>query len=221
MAYVAIHMRDNAYLRKSKTGWVTTSNITAAYVHPAKRQIEDTMTFLQNKGVDMTGWSIADTKSAAKLIRNRGGAVKTLYEISDANRIEQPVAKKAPLPLSCAVNQPLPSSDYANKLMDKVDQIHVLISDTYMSELSAKLSEADKLVVDIYHYIEATNFNACQGYKLCKKLQKALVERRKIKNEYTLINRVRQCNIPTRSHLQNLAERQWQPQVDILTMEVL
>lgn len=221
MAYVAIHMADNAYLRKTKTGWVTTPNITAAFVHPAKRQIEDAIEMLRSVGINMDGWSISDTKSATKLIRGKGCTVRTIYDIFPQEKeiVRKPV--NTPVPLSCSVIPHAPSSDHSNQVIGHIDQINHLISDTYMNELSIRMSEADKSVVDIYHYIEAANFNACQGYKLCKRLQKALIHRRTIKNEYTLLNRIRQCNIPTQSNLKAMAEKQWQPQVDVLTLEDL
>lgn len=49
--------------------------------------------------------------------------------------------------------------------------------------LKCRLSEVDKEVVDIYHSIEDSNFNVCDGYKMYKLLRETLRERRDIKNE--------------------------------------
>lgn len=37
-------------------------------------------------------------------------------------------------------------------------------------------------ILDIYHTIELSTFNACEGYKLCKRLQNALRNRRSLKD---------------------------------------
>jgi hypothetical protein len=53
-------------------------------------------------------------------------------------------------------------------------------------ELESKSTEASKIdqeVNDIYHYIEFSNFNACQGYLLSKMLKATLTKRRELKEE--------------------------------------
>lgn len=55
--------------------------------------------------------------------------------------------------------------------------------DENMSDISDRLSEVDLELSDMLHYIEFHKFSACEGYKLCKKLQQILDRRRVIKNE--------------------------------------
>ena len=58
------------------------------------------------------------------------------------------------------------------------------------ADLMAELSRTDKEISDIYHNIELTSFNACQGYMYCKRLQGVLRNRRRIKNEIEIIGYV-------------------------------
>ena len=53
--------------------------------------------------------------------------------------------------------------------------------------LNEKLSELDKKIVDIEHYLEFYTFNASDGYKLAKRLKDILIERREIKNQIKII----------------------------------
>lgn len=62
-------------------------------------------------------------------------------------------------------------------------------------ELSEKLSEIDKEIVDIEHYIEFGNFNCYQGWMCFKMLQNMLRQRRKYKNEMEVLNLINKCSI--------------------------
>lgn len=49
--------------------------------------------------------------------------------------------------------------------------------------LKTRLSELDSILSEVYHELEITKLNACQGYKVTKYIQGILKERRKIKND--------------------------------------
>lgn len=53
--------------------------------------------------------------------------------------------------------------------------------------LNKKLSELDKKITDVEHYLEFYTFNASDGYKLAKGLKDILIERREIKNQMKII----------------------------------
>lgn len=59
--------------------------------------------------------------------------------------------------------------------------------DKNKSDISDRLSEIDLELSDMLHYIEFHKFSACEGYKLCKKLQEILDRRRVIKNEMKVV----------------------------------
>ena len=85
--------------------------------------------------------------------------------------------------------------------------------------LSHALSEIDKEIVDIEHYIELYPFSACEGYKLAKKIKDLRVKRREIKNELEVIKLISDSNCMTIAkgtfinHLNNLETKQYTPRV--------
>ena len=56
---------------------------------------------------------------------------------------------------------------------------------------SSRLSEVDKEISDIYHYIEFSNLDAYRGWKAYKLLKDKLKERREIKDDYDAAIRFR------------------------------
>ena len=54
----------------------------------------------------------------------------------------------------------------------------------YRVNLNHMLSEVDKEICDIMHYIEFYNLDAAKGYKMYKILKECRLRRRKIKDEY-------------------------------------
>lgn len=58
----------------------------------------------------------------------------------------------------------------------------------YRVNLNYMLSEVDKEICDIMHYIEFYNLDAAKGYKMYKMLKDCRLRRRKIKDEYEKVN---------------------------------
>jgi len=54
--------------------------------------------------------------------------------------------------------------------------------------LISQLSEVNKEICDLSHYIEFCTFNASQGYKACKIFKDLRQKRRKIKNELEIVD---------------------------------
>ena len=63
------------------------------------------------------------------------------------------------------------------------------------TELSNKLSEVDREVNDVCHYIELGKFNAYQGYMAFSMLRERLKKRRVIKNELLAISKIEDSKI--------------------------
>lgn len=63
------------------------------------------------------------------------------------------------------------------------------------NKLNIELSNVDKQIVDIEHYIEFGKFNCYQGWLCFKMLQNLLQQRRKYKNELEVLAMMRQCTI--------------------------
>ncbi len=58
----------------------------------------------------------------------------------------------------------------------------------YRTNLNYMLSEVDKEICDIMHYIEFYNLDAANGYKMYKMLKDCRLRRRKIKDEQEKVN---------------------------------
>lgn len=56
--------------------------------------------------------------------------------------------------------------------------------------LVTRLATLDQELSDIHHHMEFTNYNAYQGYLVCKSIQNRLRSRRKVKNELAQINSI-------------------------------
>jgi len=70
------------------------------------------------------------------------------------------------------------AKELTNQFLNLVNEI-----DNTYSFFTTEQSKYDKMTSDVLHKIELTNFNASDGYKLCKQLQGIQVERRKVKDE--------------------------------------
>lgn len=70
------------------------------------------------------------------------------------------------------------------------------INDTFESalvrgeELPQELSDTESQIIDLEHFIESTNLNARDGFKVYKKLKELLNTRRRIKNEIKMVNAI-------------------------------
>lgn len=87
--------------------------------------------------------------------------------------------------------------DNISEWVNKINTIKEVLSgsDSRQRELDEKLSNTDKEIVDIEHYIEFGKFNAYQGWMCFKMLQNLLKQRRKIKNEQQVLYLIKQCKI--------------------------
>lgn len=81
--------------------------------------------------------------------------------------------------------------EWLNKINIVMDAISG--SESRKNELLEKLSDIDKQIVDIEHYIEFGKFNCYQGWMCFKMLQNTLQQRRKYKNEIAVLNLIKQC----------------------------
>ena len=91
--------------------------------------------------------------------------------------------------------------DNIEEWLSKINTIMDVMSgsDARQQELNGKLSEIDKEIVDVEHYIEFGKFNAYQGWMCFKMLQNLLKQRRKYKNEMQVLNLIKQCRFDRNS----------------------
>lgn len=93
------------------------------------------------------------------------------------------------------------SDDNVNKWLFKINAIKEMLSgsDTNRQELNERLSNIDKEIVDVEHYIEFGNFNAYQGWLCFKMLQNLLKQRRGLKDEIYILSQIEKCRFDTES----------------------
>lgn len=71
----------------------------------------------------------------------------------------------------------------ASKYLNEINSIVTNLKSD-MDKLGNKQSHYDKRINEIYHKLETTKFNACEGYYISKDLQETLRKRRLVKAEY-------------------------------------
>lgn len=83
-------------------------------------------------------------------------------------------------------------SENIQRWLDKVSELNGLRKDATKrkEELCKQLSDVDKELSDINHYIEFCNLNAAQGYKAYKMVKDRRIKRRSIKNELVVVDAI-------------------------------
>lgn len=83
-------------------------------------------------------------------------------------------------------------SENVQRWLDKVSELNGLRNDATKrkEELCKQLSDVDKELSDINHYIEFCNLNAAQGYKAYKMVKDGRIKRRSIKNELVVVDAI-------------------------------
>lgn len=74
--------------------------------------------------------------------------------------------------------------DVIEELSDVIYKLNA--TDEYKNSLTDKLSEQDKKLSDLYHYIESNKLSTAQCYRIVKEIQKQRQLRRKIKQDITI-----------------------------------
>lgn len=86
-------------------------------------------------------------------------------------------------------------------------------------ELNSELSRIDKEISDIRHYIEFYPLSASKGYKMAKMFKDCLVNRREIKNEQEILDRICAMNVghigngKGRDDLDKLLDKHYTPRI--------
>ena len=120
----------------------------------------------------------------SKLIKNKGVGVKAVaLQIAGAEAPKKELAATPSAPIEI---------DSAKHIISIVSDAVAKLNCRHQM-LVEQESKYDRQKTDIEHYIEfnAGKLNACDGYKAYKLLQDVLLERRKVKDEISMINVVR------------------------------
>lgn len=112
-------------------------------------------------------------------------------------------------------------SENVQRWLDKVSELNGLRNDATKrkEELCKQLSDVDKELSDINHYIEFCNLNAAQGYKAYKMVKDRRIKRRSIKNELVVVDAILEKKISDsiteeiEKVIRGLDERMYKPRV--------
>ena len=137
--------------------------------------------FFQNKTMDDKVFK----SSISKALKNIGFHVEEYSKsfISDCNSIIDTTGTVDTK--NDKLENKLNIADLQKALLEVSAQINLLKDNKKV--FANKLSELDKEIDDILHFIEFNNFSACNGYKLCKALKELRLHRRKIKDNLEII----------------------------------
>ena len=69
-------------------------------------------------------------------------------------------------------------NDCADKIFDTYNEIYDIYND-----LTKQYNVVNNKILDVLHFLESENINACRGWYYAKTLKDLRIERRKIKNE--------------------------------------
>lgn len=104
------------------------------------------------------------------------------------------------------------------ELFDDLEKMAQAVK-TRRAYLNSKLSQVDRKITDIEHYIEFYPLNACQGYKAAKMMKDCLIERRIVKDEMETINKISVMNVgfigngKGRKALLEVKNKQYRPRI--------
>lgn len=148
-----------------------------------------------NKYVPTSNEALADVfgnKEANSVYQNN--LSKTLKSVFHVEKIDKPPAliKQISHEEVKSNTETVSVAENIQYWVDKVSGLNGLAAEALhrKEELINQLSEVDKELCDINHYIEFCNLNAAQGYKAYKMIKDRRVKRRSIKNELDVLNMI-------------------------------
>lgn len=144
------------------------------------------------KYVPTHGETMADlfTKKQAESIYNHQ-LPKALKSVFHVERYDKPHEGIKEVKQSDLDNtEKLIISDNIKNWIDKISDLNGLSQDVLhrKEELLSLLSNVDKELSDLLHYIEFCNLNAYQGYMAYKMIKERRIKRRSIKNELVVLD---------------------------------
>lgn len=139
---------------------------------------------------DGTRWIMRDRNK--KYVPTSNEALADVFGNKEANSVDKPPAliKQISHEEVKLNTETVSIAENIQYWVDKVSGLNGLAAEALYrkEELINQLSEVDKELCDINHYIEFCNLNAAQGYKAYKMIKDRRIKRRSIKNELDVLN---------------------------------
>ena len=207
---VAYNTQTGHFLKKHNNTWVPTSEFKSASGYPMR---EMQLAVAKAKTNYPGNWMIMRRQDADKMSRRQ-------------IPIPKPAAQEEPTPVITSllpgVEHPskvdvlstCPSSEGSQQIFSLVSRLEAATSASRLQELQAQVTEYDKMVLEIYHYIEANQLNAAKGYKAYRNLRQVLLRRRAIKNELHIVRKFRNGSFPDSAQIEDFSQRLWSPDIE-------
>lgn len=181
--YVAYNQENDLYLRFEEECWCVTKDISKARIGMRKKLIS----VITTHGKMMSGeWTLIPVRQTSD------GNIVPICLVQEVNLCNTPPKMQTQCESNdhSIVTGTWTCGDSCHDVLDALDTFASTINASRTDRLSNELSEVDKELCDIYHFIEFNTLNASKGYKAYKLLQNALIKRRNIKNEYSVIQSI-------------------------------
>ena len=217
---VAYNTQTGMFLKKKNNNWTVTEDFSSASGF-GKREMQLAVT--RAKKAYPGDWMIVRRQDVGKLLRMPQNASASLAELNEAENEEQPVFPTVlpgiQHPTKVDIVHECPRSEGSEEILSLMNRLEAATSANRLLELQAQVGEYDKMVMEIYHWFEANQLNASQGYKAYKNLRKVLLKRRAIKNELHIVQKFRNGKLPDAAQIESSASRLWSPNIDALMKE--
>lgn len=102
------------------------------------------------------------------------------------------------------------------KILDAMNNLASLVGDEKIEKIQKEVSEFDKKLSAMYHNIESKKYNACQMVEEFKNLRSLLIERRRAKQTFSVVQAIRANNFSTianptkREKIENMCKTTWE-----------
>lgn len=204
---VAFNTSTGHYLRKHNNTWTPTTDPLEASGYP-KREMQLAVSAAKKQYPG--DWMIVRRQDAIKLAQVR----RQNPVAQEDSPVFPSILPEVEHPINVDIRNDCPISEGSRQIQQIVSRLEAATSVLRIQELTAQLSDCDKTISDIYHYIEANQLNAAKGYKAYRNLRKVLLRRRSVKNELHIINQFRRCKIPNSSQVENDSTLLWSPDIE-------
>lgn len=152
----------------------------------------------------ITAKQFSKKTKAQNIIAMVGHMIPGQWVIQESNKALEAITK---------VNPEKVAGTNDNDILRRINELQLLCQGR-QTQAAEEVSNADKELVDMYHFIEFSHFNAAQGYQAYKMLQKVLTHRREAKDEFAaleVLNNVVEHALKTAA--KKVPDRKYKPRI--------
>ena len=211
---VAYNAKMDKFLRKKSGAWEVTDDLLSASGY-AQREMQ--LAVASAKKLYDGEWMIMRRQDAQKLKRpSRASGILPVPHIqaSETTPVFSSLLPGVEHPLTVDVTTGGERSQGSEEIMALVSRLEAATSANRLSCLRAQVSEYDKMISEMYHYVEAKKLNASNGYKAYRNMRNILLKRRALKNELHIVEQFRSGKLPSSKDVEDMSARLWSPAIE-------